>query len=295
MPPPQKVLSLRTFCLRSITKNLCVYWLNGSSLLRKFVEEPSKFRASDADIEHILKNLYQNSYLSKSIFLLLMHNYLRAIDLSFIKKRSILSDEMCVFIGNNCFVSFKSLARRLTLSQFFCKFWSLLQNLVELNLFGQNIIESRVLSQLIKPQKLKRLNLAFTRTKKQVSDTILDTCKKLEYLNLDNCQFIPDQSIEQLCMEPAISQSIRFLHLCVSQDTIEVCLLKCTDLRSLEVNGLLKKLTSLYKTHLNAEDQECSNRHERSWTKSCLFSPALVSKLFKLRRTFCSSRRTWKL
>jgi hypothetical protein len=109
-------------------------------------------------------------------------------------------------------------------------------------------------------KQLKKLNLSFTKANRQVIDTLVDNCKRVEHLNFENCPCIDDNCIEYLCNDPHISQHLKYLNLhnvpLISDQSIEICLLKCSNLKFLNTHGMIQKLTELYNTHLNVDSSQ---------------------------------------
>ena len=62
---------------------------------------------NDETINLIIKRLYQNYELNRNNLLLLLHNRLLRLDLSFIRKKKtvLINSSMATFIGNSCYVS----------------------------------------------------------------------------------------------------------------------------------------------------------------------------------------------
>ncbi len=113
MPPLKHPSSLRATCVENIIQHMDRYWLHDYGHLKKALDDTRKFlyligpfeALSDQNVDYILRNMYQRNMLNKYSLLLCVHNFLKILDLSFIKKKFILTDEVCYFIGNNCFVS----------------------------------------------------------------------------------------------------------------------------------------------------------------------------------------------
>ena len=114
MPRLHEPLDLKMICLQNIIKFMESYWLLTNKELIKQIEGPKyplyyigPFESlNDQCIEIILKKLYQENLLNKNHLFLCLHNRLRRIDLSFVKKNAFINSSICQLLGNNCFVSF---------------------------------------------------------------------------------------------------------------------------------------------------------------------------------------------
>jgi hypothetical protein len=114
MPPLKRPSDLKTACVDNLIQNMDKYWLNDFSYLKSTLDDAKKkflyfigpfVALSDQNVDYMLRSMYQRNMLNKFSLLLCAHNYLKCLDLSFVKKKFILTDEVCHFIGNNCFVS----------------------------------------------------------------------------------------------------------------------------------------------------------------------------------------------
>jgi hypothetical protein len=121
MPQIKQPNNLRRLCLRNIINNIDSYWLNDQSSMLKKVLTTNFSKKSflyfigpfeqldDHAIHFILKKVYEYNVINKAVLLIFLHNYLRYLNLSFIKKKNLLTADVCSFIGNNCMVKLNPL------------------------------------------------------------------------------------------------------------------------------------------------------------------------------------------
>ena len=111
--PQQKLLpNLKDICLENICINLPTYWAINAAQIQQILEGPkfplyyiSPFEAlTDESIDTLVKKLYENNSLNKHLLVLLLHNRIRRLDFSFMKKKGFLNTSICYSIGNNCYV-----------------------------------------------------------------------------------------------------------------------------------------------------------------------------------------------
>lgn len=116
MPCVKQPNSLKFLCAETICRSMDSYWLKENCQLRKTYEQD--FAANnvlyvigpfecldDETIEYILKSLYQRNMLNKLQLYLCLHNRLRRVDFSYVKKKNLVNLPLMNYIGLNCFVS----------------------------------------------------------------------------------------------------------------------------------------------------------------------------------------------
>lgn len=115
-------------------------------------------------------------------------------------------------------------------------------------MFAQTELTPNSLCSLIQEMKhLKRLNLSHTKTNGFVAGVLSKTCKKLEHLNLDNCQSMFDDDVDSLCQQ--LKTTLVYLNIDnidVSKKTVVKILLDCTSLRFLYASHLFSAIQELY-------------------------------------------------
>ena len=123
MAPVKKPRKLSDICVDGIYNSINKVWMNdGGGMLKRFLDEFPMSKTSysaisyvlgpfeslnDHVVTYILKKLYKNNELNRIHLLVLLHNRLLRLDLSFItrKKNSFVNPNIATFIGNTCIVS----------------------------------------------------------------------------------------------------------------------------------------------------------------------------------------------
>lgn len=113
MPQIKQPIDLKTLCLNNIKTFIDFYWIapnqdikvliSGRTLPRYFIGPFESL--SSQNVHYILKELYLKGHLRKIHLFFLLHNLIRKIDLTFIKKNMFITANLCQYLGNNCFVS----------------------------------------------------------------------------------------------------------------------------------------------------------------------------------------------
>ena len=121
MAPRLMPKRLNEICIDKIVFYMNAIWLKEGAHMNKFLSDFPQSRTShssitlvmgpfeslnDQTINLLIRRLYQNHELNRSNLLLLLHNRLRRLDLSFIKKRksTLINSSMAAFIGKTCLV-----------------------------------------------------------------------------------------------------------------------------------------------------------------------------------------------
>lgn len=113
MPKLKQPGSLKSVCLNNIYQNIETYWIPKDNDLKHLMESskfPSYFLGpfedlSDNDVHSLLKMIYQTTKMNNVHLIYFLHNHLRSIDFSYIRKSSLLNSNVCRYMGKNCFVS----------------------------------------------------------------------------------------------------------------------------------------------------------------------------------------------
>jgi hypothetical protein len=112
MPLIKQPNRLTEICIKTVIDTIDSYWLSETSQLKIHLNKNmvplyliGPFEAlNDERVEFILKSIYSKSKLHKHHMIILLHNRLKKLDLSFIKKHVLISSSVVKHIGNNLFV-----------------------------------------------------------------------------------------------------------------------------------------------------------------------------------------------
>ena len=122
MAPRLMPKKLNEICIDNIVLCMNSIWLKEGSHMNKFLSHFPQSRTSgssialvmgpfeslnDETINLLIKRLYQNHELNRINLLYLLHNRLRRLDLSYIRKKksTLINSSMATFIGNTCYVN----------------------------------------------------------------------------------------------------------------------------------------------------------------------------------------------
>ena len=113
MPQIKQPKKLADICVDRVYFSLDKYWLREGGQIKKVIDEfeGKKYflgpfeSLNDHVVQQLLERLYGKQLLNKYHLYLFLHNRLKRIDFSFLRKhKSILNPNICSFIGNNCYV-----------------------------------------------------------------------------------------------------------------------------------------------------------------------------------------------
>jgi hypothetical protein len=116
MPKRIQPTNLKIICLKNIASNMDKHWIRKYGTLQSIIEVNEKSQShkipmyflgpfdalNDSQVEFILKELNDSKCLNKLHLYLLIHDRLRRIDLSYIRKPALVNANLCKFIGNMC-------------------------------------------------------------------------------------------------------------------------------------------------------------------------------------------------
>ena len=116
MPRHRQPKRLKDVCIGSVVRHVDTYWLPEGSEARdrldaflanahhRYLISPF-YHLDDATVEAVLRALYRLNRLSRYHLLLFVQSPVRALDLSFVKKKNLVSQPFAYYVGRNCFVS----------------------------------------------------------------------------------------------------------------------------------------------------------------------------------------------
>ena len=115
MPSKKQPNKLSEICINSVIDSIDTYWLSETSQLKMYLNKNmvplyliGPFETlNDEQVNYLLKSIYKKSKLHKHHMIILLHNRLKKLDLSFIKKHILISSSVVKHIGNNLFVRYE--------------------------------------------------------------------------------------------------------------------------------------------------------------------------------------------
>ena len=111
MPQVKQPKRLGKLCLNNIIANMNSHWFIRNDLRLQLIANPPKYILgpfeclNDEHVDYILKRLHDDRQLVRFHLYLLLHNVLKRLDLSVIKKRTFINPDISNHIGNTCIVS----------------------------------------------------------------------------------------------------------------------------------------------------------------------------------------------
>ena len=111
MPQVKQPNRLGKICLNNIINNMNSHWFKRNDLRLQLIANPPKYILgpfeclNDENVDYILKRLHDDRLLVRFHLYFLLHNVLKRLDLSVIKKRTFINPDIANHIGSTCIVS----------------------------------------------------------------------------------------------------------------------------------------------------------------------------------------------
>ena len=113
MPKLKQPGGLKSLCLTCIFNKADTFWIPQDKEHRSLIDNPNLpiyFNTpfedlNDENVDCLLRMFYKNCKLNNLHFFYFLHAHLRSIDLSFLRKSSLVNANVCKMLGKNCFVS----------------------------------------------------------------------------------------------------------------------------------------------------------------------------------------------